>query len=223
MEAKVILFRALLPSRFTLAPWSPSFHLEGSLRELSPHRSPLLLTEPASPRENSHLPKLPSRQRVPQLLGSLASQMPPSSHRTPSLSNPFSMSLRDPPSPPFLTELGKSPSDSRSSAHWRPQESLGPSLTPWLLHRTPVQLAVALQRGDVRRASDLRRRGPTPHPALGAGLLTSPASTAALAPLLGKPHRIKFRTPCPPLRSLRVPGRGKQVDPRGGASGEGGA
>lgn len=41
---------------------------------------PLLLTEPASPHENSYLTKLPSGQRVPQLLGSLASQIPPSSH-----------------------------------------------------------------------------------------------------------------------------------------------
>lgn len=105
-----------------------------------------------------------------------------------------------------------------------PPRVSGPSLTPRLLHGTPVQLAVALQRGDVRRASDLRRRGPTPHSAFGAGLLPSPAPAVALAPLLGQPHRAKLCAPWPPLRSLRVPGRRKkQVDPRGGAWGVVGA
>lgn len=194
LEAKVILSSGpSFPQGSPLLPGALLFTSRALfLLELSPHRTPLPLTEPATPHENAHLTKLPSRQRVPQLVGSLASQIPPSSHGTPSLPNPFSISLRDPPSPPFLTELGKIPSGSRSSAHWRHQESPGPSLTPWLLHRTPVQLAVALQRGDVRRASDLRRRGPTPHPALGAGLLASPAPAAALAPLLGKPHHVKF-------------------------------
>lgn len=95
----MILFWALLPSRFTLAPRSPSFHLKGSLSRgtfSSPNprffsRSPHL-----SPRENSHLTKPPSGQRVPQLLASLASQTPPPSLGTPSLSNPVSISPRGP-------------------------------------------------------------------------------------------------------------------------------
>lgn len=181
--------------------------------ELSPHRTPLLLGK------NLHRTKLPGRQ----LLGTFASTDPSFfSPNTISL-EPLLHALSDPPSPSPLRELGKSPSEPRSSARWRPQESPGPSLTPRLLHRTPVQLAVALQRGDVCRAPDLRWRGPTPHPALGAGLLASPAPAAALAPLLGEPHRVKFRAPWPPLRSRLVPGRGKQVDSRGGALGEGGA
>lgn len=160
-------------------------------KEFSPHRAPLLPTEPASPCENTHLTKPPSLQRVPQPLGTLTSQIPPSSHGTPSPSDPF-FHLPRGPSISSPRELGKCPWEPGSSAHWRPQESPGPSLTPRLLHGTPVQLAVALQRGDVCRASDLGRRGPTPHPALGAGLLPGPALAAALAPLLGKPHRAKF-------------------------------
>lgn len=83
LEAKVILFRALLPSKFTLAPQGLSFSRN------------FLLTEPRFFSRNPHLPvKTHISQncqvaRVPQLLGSLDAQMPPSSHGTPSLSNPF--------------------------------------------------------------------------------------------------------------------------------------
>jgi hypothetical protein len=97
--------------------------------------------------------------------------------------------------PPLLSSLAPS------------RGSPGPSLTPRFLHRTPVQFAVALQRGDVRRAADLRRRRPTPRPAPGPSFLPAPALHAFSAPLLWKPHRVKFRVPWPPLQYRRVPGR----------------
>lgn len=69
----------------------------------------------------------------------------------------------------------------------------GPGLTSRLLHGDSVQLAVALQRGDVRGTAELGRRRPTPRPAPRPSLLPAPAPAAAAAPLLRKPHSAQFR------------------------------
>lgn len=74
-----------------------------------------------------------------------------------------------------------------------PPGAPGPSLTSRLLHRAPVHLAVALQRGDVRGLANLGRRRPTPHTTPGPNLLPASAPAAAPAPLLRKPHRFKVR------------------------------
>lgn len=86
-----------------------------------------------------------------------------------------------------------------------------------------MQLAVALQRGDVRGAADLGRRRPTLRPASGSRFLLAPTAAATPAPLLRKPHHVKFLEPWPPLRSRRVPGLGKQADLEAGPPRRGGA
>lgn len=147
----------------------------------------------------------------------------PSSHGTlVSSRNPFSI-FKEPqfflhrtsissPTPQLPKGAPDSPREPPLFSSLTPPGPPGPGLTPRLLHGAPVQLAVALQRGDVRGAADLGRRRPTPRPASGSSFLLAPAPAAAPAPLLRKPHHVKFLEPRPPLRSRRVPGLGKQAE-----------
>lgn len=206
------------PLKVPLGPPRPSFHLRSHhlFSWNFPHpNTPLPLSsrkltsvphEPPPPHGTAKSPGFAPTSREP------SSQNPVSSRNSFSFSSEHHSSyLSEPPLPHGPLNFPKEPARRLSSL--APPSLPGPSLTPRLLDRAPVQLSVALQRGDVRRAADLGRRRPTPRPVPGSRFLSATAAAAAPAPLLGEPHRVDLRAPLQPQRPPLVPGSGKQPNP----------
>lgn len=145
-QRRFSLFRALLPSRFTLAPWSPSFYLGDSLsRGTFSSPNPLLLVK-------TYISQNCQVARV-RLLGTSASQIPSFSRNSLSFESLIHLPQRPSISSSLLRELGKSPSESRSLLC-----SLAP---PRVARAQPHPAAPPQNSGAARGSAAERRRVPS--------------------------------------------------------------